>query len=176
MFYSTRQSLLWNQIRKIAKSIANSSQTNEILYKMWENFSNTKNEDWILQHFCYIKKALRTSTIMPLSAEEIDSILSEEPRPIFRPFTRESLQAIKTRIAEDRLKKKELEQKRADGEVNETSFLISLLFRLIMEKIQKWQIWQKLYVHLKVGQLFFISLILLHTKINKRNKTSLCTI
>lgn len=77
---------------------------------------------------------------MPLSAEEIDSILSEEPRPIFRPFTRESLQAIKTRIAEDKLKKKELEQKRADGEVNETSFLISLLFRLIMEKIQKWQI------------------------------------
>lgn len=54
---------------------------------------------------------------MSPSAEDTASSLSDEPKPIFRPFTRESLQAIKARIAEEAVKKKELEQKRADGEV-----------------------------------------------------------
>nr|CAD7424705.1 unnamed protein product [Timema monikensis] len=42
---------------------------------------------------------------------------SEEERSLFRPFTRESLVAIETRIAEEYAKQKELEKKRAEGEV-----------------------------------------------------------
>lgn len=38
-------------------------------------------------------------------------------RPMFRPFTRESLVKIEERITEDYAKKKELEKKRAEGEV-----------------------------------------------------------
>jgi len=43
---------------------------------------------------------------------------SEEARPVyFRPFTRESLKAIYQRMAEEKIKKKELEAKRAESEV-----------------------------------------------------------
>lgn len=47
---------------------------------------------------------------------ELES-LSEEERSLFRPFTRESLKAIEVRIAEENEKQKELERKRAEGEV-----------------------------------------------------------
>jgi hypothetical protein len=44
---------------------------------------------------------------------------SEEPLPVyFRPFTRESLEAIKQRMVEEEIKKKELEAKKAETEVN----------------------------------------------------------
>ncbi|XP_050562496.1 sodium channel protein para isoform X35 [Spodoptera frugiperda] len=49
-------------------------------------------------------------------SEDLDSI-SEEERSLFRPFTRESLAAIEARIAEEHAKQKELEKKRAEGEV-----------------------------------------------------------
>jgi len=42
---------------------------------------------------------------------------SEEERSLFRPFTRESLATIEARIAEEHAKQKELEKKRAEGEV-----------------------------------------------------------
>lgn len=45
------------------------------------------------------------------------SSISEEERSLFRPFTRESLSAIEGRIAEENEKQKELERKRAEGEV-----------------------------------------------------------
>lgn len=45
------------------------------------------------------------------------SDLSEEERSLFRPFTRESLAAIETRIAEEYAKQKELEKKRVEGEI-----------------------------------------------------------
>lgn len=48
--------------------------------------------------------------------DESDS-LSEEERSLFRPFTRESLKVIEARIAEEQAKQKELERKRAEGEV-----------------------------------------------------------
>lgn len=44
--------------------------------------------------------------------------LSEEERSLFRPFTRESLACIEARIAEEYSKQKELEKKRAEGEVS----------------------------------------------------------
>ncbi|XP_055537084.1 sodium channel protein para isoform X44 [Wyeomyia smithii] len=47
--------------------------------------------------------------------EDSDSI-SEEERSLFRPFTRESLQAIEARIADEEAKQRELEKKRAEGE------------------------------------------------------------
>lgn len=50
-------------------------------------------------------------------SEDLDSI-SEEERSLFRPFTRESLAVIEARIAEEHAKQKELEKKRAEGEVN----------------------------------------------------------
>lgn len=50
-------------------------------------------------------------------SEDLDSI-SEEERSVFRPFTRESLAAIEARIAEEHAKQKEIEKKRAEGEVN----------------------------------------------------------
>lgn len=43
--------------------------------------------------------------------------LSEEERSLFRPFTRESLASIEARISEEYAKQKELEKKRAEGEV-----------------------------------------------------------
>ncbi|XP_050676151.1 sodium channel protein para isoform X7 [Leptidea sinapis] len=49
-------------------------------------------------------------------SEDLDSI-SEEEQSLFRPFTRESLAAIEARIAEEHAKQKELEKKRAEGEV-----------------------------------------------------------
>lgn len=49
-------------------------------------------------------------------ADDSDS-LSEEERSLFRPFTRESLKVIEARIAEEQAKQKELERKRAEGEV-----------------------------------------------------------
>ncbi|KYM97213.1 Sodium channel protein para [Cyphomyrmex costatus] len=49
-------------------------------------------------------------------SEDSDSI-SEEERSLFRPFTRESLAAIEARIAEEEARQKELQQRRAEGEV-----------------------------------------------------------
>lgn len=46
------------------------------------------------------------------------SSLLEEERSLFRPFTRESLLAIEARIAEELEKQKELEKRRAEGEVS----------------------------------------------------------
>ncbi|CAH0562424.1 unnamed protein product [Brassicogethes aeneus] len=46
----------------------------------------------------------------------VSDSFSEEERSLFRPFTRESLAAIETRIAEEHAKQKELEKKRAEGE------------------------------------------------------------
>lgn len=55
-------------------------------------------------------------------SEDSDSI-SEEERSLFRPFTRESLAAIEARIAEEHAKQKELEKKRAEGEVGIYSYI-----------------------------------------------------
>lgn len=62
-------------------------------------------------------------------SEDLDSI-SEEERSLFRPFTRRSLAAIEARIAEEHAKQKELEKKRAEGEVSccNTSILCYVLF------------------------------------------------
>ncbi|CAG7823253.1 unnamed protein product [Allacma fusca] len=49
-------------------------------------------------------------------SEDSESI-TEDERPVFRPFTRESLVAIQARISEEYAKKKELEKKRAEGEI-----------------------------------------------------------
>lgn len=54
---------------------------------------------------------------MSLASED----LSEEERSIFQPFTRESLAAINQRIAQENAKQKELEKKRAEGEVRKNS-------------------------------------------------------
>lgn len=59
-------------------------------------------------------------------SEDLDSISEEEPS-LFRPFTRESLAAIEARIAEEHAKQKELEKKRAEGEVNLLEFTRKLL-------------------------------------------------
>ncbi|XP_011504558.1 PREDICTED: sodium channel protein para [Ceratosolen solmsi marchali] len=48
---------------------------------------------------------------------QVSGSISEEERSLFRPFTRESLVAIEVRIAEELAKQKELEKKRAEGEV-----------------------------------------------------------
>lgn len=49
---------------------------------------------------------------------QVSGSISEEERSLFRPFTRESLAAIEARIAEELAKQKELEKKRAEGEVS----------------------------------------------------------
>lgn len=55
------------------------------------------------------------------------SSLSEEERSLFRPFTRESLLAIEGRIADELERQKEIEKRRADGEVrNFNKFLLKL--------------------------------------------------
>lgn len=55
-------------------------------------------------------------------SEDSDSV-SEEERSLFRPFTRESLAAIEARIAEEHAKQKELEKKRAEGEVRSSAWI-----------------------------------------------------
>ncbi|XP_042204472.1 sodium channel protein para-like isoform X7 [Homarus americanus] len=49
-------------------------------------------------------------------SEESES-LNEEERSVFRPFTRESLAAIESRVAEEHAKKNELQKKKEEGEV-----------------------------------------------------------
>lgn len=46
-----------------------------------------------------------------------DALSEDERSSLFRPFTRESLAEIEARIAEEHAKQKELEKKRAEGEV-----------------------------------------------------------
>lgn len=53
-----------------------------------------------------------------MSIADTDSSFSSEEKSLFRPFTRESLRTIEQRIAEDHAKQKELEEKRAEGEVS----------------------------------------------------------
>lgn len=55
-------------------------------------------------------------------SQDSDSLSEEEPS-LFRPFTRESLAQINVRIAEELAKQKELEKKRAEGEVNRMKVL-----------------------------------------------------
>lgn len=54
------------------------------------------------------------------------SSLSEEERSLFRPFTRESLLAIEARIADELERQKEIEKRRAEGEVR--NFEYNLFF------------------------------------------------
>lgn len=50
---------------------------------------------------------------------------SLDERPVyFRPFTRDSLKAIKQRMAEEAIKKKELEAKKAEVEVNKNIIVL----------------------------------------------------
>ena len=50
---------------------------------------------------------------------ELLLLQTEEDRPTFRPFTRESLAQIEARIQEEEEKKRELEKKRQEGEVRQ---------------------------------------------------------
>ena len=50
--------------------------------------------------------------------DDSESILDEDERSIFQPFTRESLAAIDARIDEENAKKKELQKKKEEGEVS----------------------------------------------------------
>jgi voltage-gated sodium channel type II alpha len=58
----------------------------------------------------------------------IDSDSYIEEKSIFRPFTRESLQAIEQRIAEEHARQKELDRKRAEGQVSD---LINIHVRVL---------------------------------------------
>ena len=49
---------------------------------------------------------------------------TDDERPTFRPFTRESLAKIEARIQEHNAKNKDLERKRAEGEVRLFSKII----------------------------------------------------
>lgn len=68
-------------------------------------------------------------------SQDSDSLSEEEPS-LFRPFTRESLVQINIRIAEEYAKQKELEKKRAEGEVNRMKVFLDsgsvLVFKLIV--------------------------------------------
>ena len=61
---------------------------------------------------------------------EASDLSSEEERCIFRPFTRESLAIIETRIAEEYARQKELEKKKAEGEVRRPNFGPSFFTRI----------------------------------------------
>lgn len=67
-------------------------------------------------------------------SEDLDSI-SEEEVSLFRPFTRESLAAIEARIAEEHAKQKELEKKRAEGEVRFARRLVDIAFHLFCDRV-----------------------------------------
>lgn len=71
-------------------------------------------------------------------SEDLDSI-SEEERSLFRPFTRESLAAIEARIAEEHAKQKELEKKRAEGEVSVPLPTLTGCFRFNHMCVECWK-------------------------------------
>ena len=56
---------------------------------------------------------------------------SDEDKPIFRPLTRDSLAQIQARIDSENAKKKELERKRAEGEVSTSPLLWNNLSKII---------------------------------------------
>lgn len=95
--------------------------------------------------------------------EDSDSI-SEEERSLFRPFTRESLVQIEQRIAAEHEKQKELERKRAEGEV-----VIISNWMLCLLTIQKTKKKKLIYMLLCIlptytySVLFCVSLYLLST-------------
>lgn len=64
---------------------------------------------------------------------EVSGSISEEERSLFRPFTRESLAAIEQRISEQEAKQKELEKKRAEGEVSDQTFFYIYIFFLLLQ-------------------------------------------
>lgn len=53
-----------------------------------------------------------------MSEHQSDTSSLDERPVYFRPFTRDSLTQIKQRMAEEAIKKKELEAKKAEAEVN----------------------------------------------------------
>ena len=53
---------------------------------------------------------------------------TDDERPTFRPFTRESLAKIEARIQEHNAKTKDLERKRAEGEVRVVLHQFSSIF------------------------------------------------
>ncbi len=61
---------------------------------------------------------------------DTDSLASVCEKPIFRPFTRDSLANIYIRIAQDEARKKELGRKRAEGEVHVHDILNLILFNI----------------------------------------------
>ena len=65
------------------------------------------------------------------------SSLLEEERSLFRPFTRESLQAIEARIADELEKQKELEKRRAEGEVSRHDEAAFFDFICLLEQTKK---------------------------------------
>lgn len=67
-------------------------------------------------------------------SEDSDS-QSEEEQRLFRPFTRESRAAIELRIAQENEKFKELEKKRAEGEVQFTFYHFLLLNLLELSRV-----------------------------------------
>ena len=69
----------------------------------------------------------------------IQSFQTDDERPTFRPFTRESLAKIEARIQEHNAKTKDLEKKRAEGEVRFNQQLLNhvlLLFTLLWQCCQ----------------------------------------
>ena len=53
---------------------------------------------------------------------------SDEDKPIFRPLTRDSLAQIQARIDSEHAKKKELDRKRAEGEVSQKQNALVMLY------------------------------------------------
>lgn len=91
--------------------------------------------------------------------EDSDS-LSEEERSLFRPFTRESLLVIQARIAEENAKQKELERKRAEGEVSSIFFLWRHKYNCIkihgnLIDLFFFYFWKKLNVKDKIIWIFY---------------------
>lgn len=80
-------------------------------FKLRLNFFETENKS-IIQALDYQGSHAGCQTMSDTSS------ISEEERSLFRPFTRESLLAIESRIADELERQKELEKKRAEGEVS----------------------------------------------------------
>ena len=71
------------------------------------------------------RKQIRKSQIifhcLLIKVSDVQSFQTDDERPTFRPFTRESLAKIEARIQEHNAKTKDLEKKRAEGEVRFTN-------------------------------------------------------
>lgn len=109
---------------------------------------------------------------------DASDLSSEEERSLFRPFTRESLATIEARIAEEYAKQKELEKKRAEGEVPKPSnFYHELIFtshEIIGDRVAYLIHLSSMYIYIYIISVSVFSTTLMYVSMHDFNVLIYC--